>query len=117
LEVRIGGVGIFQRMTPKAIYSRTNLKSIAMFIILGGAIIALLSWLHYSLWQIGGFWILFLFGVACFNNIVIYPTLIATNFYKFTPFRKMGSLKSFYWGRMMGDVGLKSGGHIWNGCQ
>ncbi len=78
-----------------------------MFIILGGAIIALLSWIIINVpnWWIFGF--LFLFGVAGLIN-VIYPTLIAPIFNKFTPL-KDGELKSSI-EKMMEDVGLKSDG-------
>jgi STE24 endopeptidase len=96
----------FSKMTPK-LYIQDQLKSIAMFIILGGAIIALLSWIIINVpnWWIFGF--LFLFGVAVLIN-VIYPTLIAPIFNKFTPLEH-GELKSSI-EKMMADVGLKSDG-------
>ncbi len=96
----------FSKMTPK-LYIQDQLKSIAMFIILGGAIIALLSWIIINVpnWWIFGF--LFLFGVAVLIN-VIYPTLIAPIFNKFTPLED-GELKSSI-EKMMEDVGLKSDG-------
>ncbi len=96
----------FSKMTPK-LYIQDQLKSIAMFIILGVAIIALLSWIIINVpnWWIFGF--LFLFGVAVLIN-VIYPTLIAPIFNKFIPL-KDGELKSSI-EKMMEDVGLKSDG-------
>ncbi len=98
-------------MTPK-LYIQDQLKSIAMFIILGGAIIALLSWIIINVpnWWIFGF--LSLFGVAVLIN-VIYPTLIAPIFNKFTPLED-GELKSSI-EKMMEDVGLKSDGIFGNG--
>ena len=96
----------FSKVTPK-LYIQDQLKSIAMFIILGGVIIALLSWIIINVpkWWIFGF--LFLFGVAVLIN-VIYPTLIAPIFNKFTPLND-GELKSSI-EKMMSSVGLKSDG-------
>ncbi len=96
----------FTKMTPK-LYIQDQLKSIAMFFILGGAVFALLSWIviNVSNWWIWGF--VLLFSIAVLVN-VIYPTIIAPIFNKFSPLEE-GELRSSI-ESMMEKVGLKSDG-------
>jgi len=96
----------FSKMTPK-LYILDQLKSIAMFILLGGAIFYLLAWIiiNVSSWWIWGF--VLLFSIALIVNI-IYPTIIAPIFNKFSPMED-GELKSDI-EAMMDKVGLKSEG-------
>jgi len=96
----------FSKTTPK-LYIIDQLKSIAMFIILGGVILYLLSWIviNVSSWWIWGFALLF--SIALVVNI-IYPTIIAPIFNKFSPMED-GELKSDI-EAMMEKVGLKSDG-------
>jgi STE24 endopeptidase len=96
----------FSKMTPK-LYIKDQLKSIVMFIILGGAIFALLSYIviNISNWWIWGF--VMLFSLAILVN-VIYPTIIAPLFNKFSPMEE-GELKRAI-EEMMKKVGLKSDG-------
>ncbi len=96
----------FSKTTPK-LYIIDQLKSIAMFIILGGVILYLLSWIiiNVSSWWIWGFALLF--TIALVVNI-IYPTIIAPIFNKFSPMED-GELKSDI-EAMMEKVGLKSDG-------
>ncbi len=78
-----------------------------MFLIFGGAIFATLSYIILSveMWWIWGF--LTIFSIAILIN-VIYPTIIAPLFNKFSPLED-GELKSSI-EKMMGEVGLKSDG-------
>jgi len=96
----------FSKMTPK-LYILDQLKSIAMFVVLGGAIFYLLAWIviNVSSWWIWGF--ILLFSIALIVNI-IYPTIIAPIFNKFSPMED-GELKSDI-EAMMDKVGLKSDG-------
>jgi len=96
----------FSQMTPK-LYIIDQLKSIGMFVVLGGAIFYLLAWIiiNFSSWWIWGFALLF--GIAILINI-IYPTIIAPMFNKFSPMQE-GQLKSDI-EAMMEKVGLKSEG-------
>ena len=96
----------FTKMTPK-LYIQDQLKSIAMFLILGGAIFALLAWIviNVSNWWIWGF--ILLFTISVLVN-VIYPTIIAPIFNKFSPMEE-GELRSSI-EAMMEKVGLKSDG-------
>ena len=96
----------FSKMTPK-LYILDQLKSIAMFVVLGGAIFYLLAWIviTVSSWWIWGFALLF--SIALIVNI-IYPTIIAPIFNKFSPMED-GELKSDI-EAMMDKVGLKSDG-------
>ncbi len=96
----------FNKMTPKMFIIDT-IKSIGLFLIFGGAIFALLIWIveSFSNWWIWGFVVLF--GVAILIN-VIYPTVIAPIFNKFTPLED-GELKSAI-EKMMSEVGLSSDG-------
>lgn len=96
----------FNKMSPKD-YALDTLKSALVFVVLGGAIFALLSWIiaSFSTWWLWGFGVM-LFVVLMAN--VIYPTIIAPIFNKFNPLEE-GELKSAIV-EMMGKVGLKSDG-------
>ncbi len=96
----------FSKTTPK-LFIIDKLKAIAMFIVLGGAIFAILSWIIIDIpnWWIWGF--ILLFSIAILVNL-IYPTIIAPIFNKFSPMEE-GELKSSI-EDMMSKVGLKSDG-------
>jgi len=96
----------FNQMTP-GLFVLDQLKSIAMFIVFGGALFALLAWIidSYDSWWLWGF--LLIFTVAVVIN-VIYPTIIAPLFNKFDPLEE-GELKSAIVA-LMDRVGLKSDG-------
>ncbi len=96
----------FSQTTPK-LFILDKLKSIAIFILFGGAIFAILSWIviDISNWWIWGF--ILLFAIAILVNL-IYPTIIAPIFNKFSPMEE-GELKSSI-EDMMSRVGLKSDG-------
>jgi len=96
----------FTQTRPK-LYIIDQLKSAAMFIVFGGAIFYLLAWIVITVanWWIWGFALLF--SVAILVN-VIYPTIIAPIFNKFTPLED-GELKTDI-ETMMEGVGLKSDG-------
>jgi len=96
----------FTQTTPK-LYLIDQIKSTVMFILFGGAIFYLLAWIiiNVSNWWIWGFALLF--SVAVLVN-VIYPTIIAPIFNKFTPLED-GELKTDI-ESMMNGVGLKSDG-------
>ncbi len=96
----------FSQITPK-LFILDKLKSIAIFILFGGAIFAILSWIviDVSNWWIWGF--ILLFTIAILVNL-IYPTIIAPIFNKFSPMEE-GELKSSI-EDMMSRVGLKSDG-------
>ena len=96
----------FNKTTPK-LYIIDQLKSIAMFLFIGGAIFALLSWIvvSYESWWLWGFFLLFTLAVVV--NI-IYPTIIAPIFNKFNPLEE-GELKDAIVS-LMESVGLKSDG-------
>jgi len=96
----------FTQTTPK-LYLLDQLKSTALFIIFGGAIFYILSWIivNVSNWWLWGF--VLLFSIALLVNI-IYPTIIAPIFNKFTPLEE-GELKDSI-EKMMQGVGLKSDG-------
>ena len=96
----------FTKTTPK-LYILDQLKSAGMFIIFGGAIFYLLALIISSLenWWLWGF--VLLFTIAVLVN-VIYPTIIAPIFNKFTPLEE-GELKTDIV-TMMEGVGLKSDG-------
>jgi len=96
----------FTQTTPK-LYLIDQLKSTVMFLVFGGAIFYLLAWIVITIanWWIWGFALLFL--VALLVN-VIYPTIIAPIFNKFTPLED-GELKTDIEAMMQG-VGLKSDG-------
>jgi len=96
----------FSQMTPK-LYLQDQAKSIVMFFVLGGAIFYLLAWIVVNVesWWIWGF--VLLFSIALLINI-IYPTIIAPIFNKFSPLEE-GELKTAI-EEMMQKVGLKSDG-------
>jgi len=89
------------------LYIIDQLKSTALFIIFGGAIFYLLSWIIGTVdsWWLWGFALLF--TIAVLVNI-IYPTIIAPIFNKFTPLEE-GELRESI-EKMMQGVGLKSDG-------
>jgi STE24 endopeptidase len=96
----------FTKTTPK-LYIVDQAKSIAMSVILGGAVFYLLAWIISSFenWWIWGF--AMLFTLAVLVNI-IYPTIIAPMFNKFSPLEE-GELRTAI-EEMMAKVGLKSDG-------
>jgi STE24 endopeptidase len=96
----------FTQTTPK-LYIIDQLKSTALFIVFGGAIFYILSWIIVNVfsWWLWGF--ILLFSIALLINI-IYPTIIAPIFNKFTPLEE-GELKDAI-EKMMQGVGLKSDG-------
>jgi len=96
----------FTNTTPK-LYLIDQVKSTVMFIIFGGAIFYALSWIVANIesWWLWGFALLF--GLAVLIN-VIYPTIIAPIFNKFTPLEE-GELRADI-ESMMNGVGLKSDG-------
>ena len=96
----------FTKTTTK-LYVVDQVKSAFMFLVFGGAIFYILSWiiLNVSSWWLWGFGLLF--SIALLMNI-IYPTIIAPIFNKFTPLED-GELKRDI-ETMMGEVGLKSDG-------
>ncbi len=96
----------FTQTTAK-LYIIDQLKSIGMFIVFGGVIFYLLSWIIINVgsWWIWGFALLF--SIAILVN-VIYPTIIAPIFNKFTPLEE-GELRDSI-EKMMNGVGLKSDG-------
>ena len=96
----------FTKTTPK-LYLLDQLKSTGMFIVFGGAIFYLLALIISSVesWWLWGFALLF--TIAVLVN-VIYPTIIAPIFNKFTPLEE-GELKTDIVSMMEG-VGLKSDG-------
>jgi len=96
----------FNKTTPK-LYIIDQIKSMAMFIIIGGGLFALLSWIvvSYESWWLWGF--VLLFSIAIIVNI-IYPTIIAPIFNKFNPLEE-GELRDAIVS-LMESVGLKSDG-------
>jgi len=96
----------FTKITPK-LYLIDQAKSIAMTIVLGGAIFYLLSWIvsNFEDWWIWGFVMLFILAVLI---NVIYPTIIAPLFNKFSPLEE-GELRIAI-EEMMVKEGLKSDG-------
>ncbi len=96
----------FTKTTPK-LYLIDQLKSMLMFTIFGGGIFYALAWIisNIASWWLWGF--VLLFGLAVLIN-VIYPTIIAPIFNKFTPLEE-GELRTDIESMMQG-VGLKSDG-------
>jgi STE24 endopeptidase len=96
----------FSQTTPK-LYLQDQFKSMVIFFLFGGAIFYLLGWiiLNISHWWLWGF--MLLFAIALLVNL-IYPTLIAPIFNKFTPLEE-GELRDDII-EMMEGVGLKSDG-------
>jgi len=96
----------FTKTTPK-LYLIDQIKSMVMFIVFGGLIFYALAWIvvNVTSWWLWGF--VLLFGLAVLMN-VIYPTIIAPIFNKFTPLEE-GELRTDI-ESMMSGVGLKSDG-------
>ncbi len=96
----------FNQMTPK-LFIIDQIKSMAMFVLIGGVLFALLAWIvtSYDSWWLWGF--VLLFTVAVVVNI-IYPTIIAPIFNKFNPLEE-GELKEAIV-KLMQSAGLKSDG-------
>jgi len=95
----------FNKMTAK-MYMIDTVKSSLLFILIGGAIFALLAWIitHFASWWIWGF--VSIFTVAVLANVLM-PTFMAL-FNKFTPIEE-GELKEKI-SVMMDKVGLKNDG-------
>jgi len=95
----------FNKMTPK-MFLQDTLKSMALFVVLGGAIFALLAWIltSFTMWWLWGF--VLMFTIALLANVLM-PTFMAM-FNKFTPIEE-GELKSEI-SAMMEQVGLKNDG-------
>jgi len=95
----------FNKMTPK-MFVLDTLKSSLLFIIIGGAIFALLAWIigNYESWWLWGF--VAMFTVAVLANVLM-PTFMAL-FNKFTPIEE-GELKEKI-SAMMDKVGLQNNG-------
>ena len=93
--------------TTLKLYIIDQLKSSLLFIVFGGIIFYILSWIVINVenWWIWGFSLLF--SIALLVNI-IYPTIIAPIFNKFTPLED-GELRDSI-EKMMQSVGLKSDG-------
>ncbi len=96
----------FNKTTPK-LFVIDQIKSMAMFVVIGGVLFAALSWIvaNYDSWWLWGF--VLLFTVAVLVN-VIYPTIIAPIFNKFNPLEE-GELRDAIVS-LMERVGLKSDG-------
>lgn len=88
-------------------YILDNIKSSILFLLFGGAIIALIAWIigNFNAWWIWSFVAIFI--VILFINI-FYPTLIAPLFNKFSPIED-GELKDSIV-ELMQKAGLKSSG-------
>jgi len=95
----------FNKMTVK-MYVVDTLKSSLIFVIIGGAIFALLAWIigNYESWWLWGF--VSMFTVAVLANVLM-PTFMAL-FNKFSPLEE-GELKDKI-SAMMDKVGLKNDG-------
>lgn len=95
----------FNKMTLK-MYVMDTLKSTLLFIVLGGAIFALLAWIidSYDSWWLWGF--VMMFTVAVMANVLA-PTFMAL-FNKFSPLEE-GELKEKI-SAMMIEAGLKNDG-------
>jgi len=95
----------FNKMTVKMFIIDT-LKSALIFVLLGGAIFALLAWIigNYETWWLWGF--IAMFTVAVLANVLM-PTFMAL-FNKFTPIEE-GELKEKI-SAMMDKVGLQNNG-------
>jgi len=97
----------FNKMTPK-MFLQDTLKSMALFVVLGGAIFALLAWIltSFTMWWLWGFVLMFTIALLANANVLM-PTFMAM-FNKFTPIEE-GELKSEI-SAMMEQVGLKNDG-------
>jgi len=95
----------FNKMTTK-MYVIDTLKSALLFVILGGAILALLAWIieSFSMWWLWGF--VAMFTVAVMANVLA-PTFMAL-FNKFSPLEE-GELKTEI-DKLMVEAGLKNDG-------
>ena len=95
----------FNKMTAK-MYMLDTLKSSALFVVIGGAIFALLAWIisSFESWWLWGF--VSMFTVAVLANVLM-PTFMAL-FNKFTPIEE-GELKTEI-SAMMDKVGLRNDG-------
>ena len=95
----------FNKMTPKMFVVDT-LKSSLLFVIIGGAIFALLAWIisSFESWWLWGF--ISMFTVAVLANVLM-PTFMGL-FNKFTPIEE-GELKNEI-SKLMEQVGLKNDG-------
>ena len=95
----------FNKMTLK-MYIVDTLKSTLLFVLLGGAVFALLAWIieSYESWWLWGF--VAMFTVAVMANVLA-PTFMAL-FNKFSPLEE-GELKEKIT-KMMNETGLKSDG-------
>ena len=95
----------FNKMTAK-MYVVDTVKSSLIFVIIGGAIFALLAWIigNYESWWLWGF--VAMFTVAVLANVLM-PTFMAM-FNKFTPIEE-GELKEKI-SAMMDKVGLQNNG-------
>ncbi len=95
----------FNKMTPK-MFIMDTLKSALLFIVIGGAVFALLAWIisRYEMWWLWGF--VAMFTVAVLANLLM-PTFMGL-FNKFTPIEE-GELKTEIT-KLMDQVGLKSDG-------
>ncbi len=95
----------FNKMTLK-MYLLDTMKSMLLFVIIGGAIFALLAWIiaSYETWWVWGFVAMFTFAVMA---NVLAPTFMAL-FNKFSPLEE-GELKTQI-SSMMEEVGLKNDG-------
>jgi len=95
----------FNKMSFK-MYLIDMLKSTLLFVVLGGAIFALLAWIisNFSMWWLWGFVVMF--SVAVIANVLA-PTFMAV-FNKFSPLEE-GELKNDI-SQMMEKVGLKNDG-------
>jgi len=95
----------FNKMTLK-MYILDSLKSTLLFILIGGGIFALLSWIiaSFSMWWLWGF--VAMFSIAILANVLA-PTFMAL-FNKFSPLEE-GELKDEI-SAMMTEVGLKNDG-------
>ena len=95
----------FNKMTPKMFIVDT-LKSALLFVIIGGAIFALLAWIisSFESWWLWGF--VSMFTVAVLANVLM-PTFMGL-FNKFTPIEE-GELKEEI-SKLMEQVGLKNDG-------
>lgn len=95
----------FNKMTIKMFIVDT-LKSSMLFVIIGGAIFALLAWIisSYEMWWLWGF--IAMFTIAVLANVLM-PTFMAL-FNKFTPLEE-GELKTEI-DKLMSQTGLKNDG-------
>ncbi|RUM71773.1 MAG: M48 family peptidase [Sulfurovum sp.] len=95
----------FSKMTPK-MFVTDLLKSAALFVLIGGAVFALLAWIidHYEMWWFWGF--VAMFVIAVLANVLM-PTFMAM-FNKFTPIEE-GELKEEI-SRLMDQAGLQNNG-------